>query len=261
MDPNVFLVLFTILLWIIIADNLLLGIFLIIRAYQVKFSNLFWMGIAFILFFIGLVSNFLLGYGYFIEEIFVNIGYYLIAFFTYLTFYKRKSDNRAKMLLYVLLILLLARIALGLIIEINLNPITRYFERIVINCYVFLVFYWLGWSSFSTFKRFREREIAPWIKSRYKTISIVSFLWPIHALVAIFVPWDTEFGDPSNLLSFINFGITVILSLIFILGMIKAWVIPKRLKNYLNRKKGYKSSEEEDFSEVELMKLIKNQLG
>ena len=261
MDLTVILALFTFLLWIIIIDSLLLGIFLLIKAYQVKFISLYTIGIAYILFFIGLFGNFVLGYSYFFQLLFVAIGYFLLSVFTYLTFHKQKGNYQAKLLLCLLLVLMFARITLALMVEINLNPVTRYSERIILNCYNFLVFYWLGWSSFSTYKRLRDSEVAPWIKTRYKTIYIVSFLWPFHVLIGIFImPWNVEFGDPSNLFSFIQFVITVILDLIFILGMSVAWIIPKKLKNYLNRKKGYKPSEDRELSEDQLMKLIMDQL-
>lgn len=260
MNLILILVLFTILLWIIIIDNLVLGIFLLIKAYQAKFDNLYSIGFAFILFFLALFCNFILGFGYFFQEIFTSIAYSLLAFFTYLTFHKQKVNPRAKLILFLILLLMIMRVILGLMIEIDLNPITRYFERIILNCHMFLNFFWLGWHSFSTFKRLRDREIAPWIKTRYKTISIVSFLWPFHVLMALFVPWDTEFGDPSDLLSIIQFAITVILSLIFIIGMIIAWIIPRKLKNYINLKKGYKLSDDRDLSEHDLMKMITDQL-
>ncbi|MFX1500144.1 MAG: hypothetical protein ACFFDH_04170 [Promethearchaeota archaeon] len=251
---------FTILLWVIILDNLVLGIFLLIRAFQFKFNNLYSIGIGFVLFFVGLFINFILGLGYSYQEIYTSIGYFLIAIFTFLTFNKEKEGYQAKLILYIILILMVVRMSLALAIEIDINPPIRHFERTIITCYVFLIFYWLGWSSISTFKRLRNREIAPWIKIRYKTISFVSFLYPFSVIMIPFVPWDTEFGDPSNLLSFIQFAITVILSLIFIIGMTIAWIIPKQLRNYLNRKKGYKPSKDTDLTEDELMQLILDQL-
>ncbi|MFX1277996.1 MAG: hypothetical protein ACFFA3_01170 [Promethearchaeota archaeon] len=254
------MILFTILLWIIILDNLLLGIFLLIKAFQIKFINLYSMGIGFVLFFVGLFGNFVLGYGYFFEELFVFIGYFLIAFFTYLTFHRRKVDYKARLLLYLSLVFMFTRIFLGLLVEINLNPVTRYSELIIINCCLFLVFYWLGWSSLSAYKRLRNINVAPWLKTRYKAISIVSFLWPFHALLGLFLPWNTEFGDPSDIISLIHFSITVILSLIFIIGMIIAWIIPEYLKNYINSKKGYEPPDDKELSEDDLMKLIKSQL-
>lgn len=259
MDPTVILTLFTVLLWIIIIDNLLLGIFLLIRAYQVKFNNLYSIGIGFVLFFVGLFGNLVLGYGSTSQDIFISVGYFLIAFFTYLTFHKQKGDYRAKLFLYLLLIITFTRITFSIIRIIYINPTTFYFFLASINCHNFLVFYWLGCSSFSTYKRLRDHEIAPWIKMRYKIISEVSFFYPFHAILLFFIPWNSDFADPSNLLSLVQFVVTVIFSLIFIMGMIIAWIIPKKFKNYLNRKKEYKPSEDRDLSEEELMKLINDQ--
>lgn len=255
------MILFTILLWIIILDNLLLGIFLLIKAYQVKFKNLYSLGIAFVLFFVGLFGNFIFGFGYFFQEIFTSVAYFLIAIFTFLTFHTKKEGSQAKQIIFLVLILIIVRNILGLIYKIDINPPVRYLERIVLTCYMYIIFFWLGWSSLSTFKRLSKREIAPWIKLRYKLISIVSFLWPFHVIMAPFVPWDTEFGDPSNLISMIQFIITVTFSLIFIIGMTIAWIIPEKLKNYLNRRKGYQLLDDRDLTEDELMKLIKDELS
>jgi hypothetical protein len=204
--------------------------------------------------------NFVLGYGYFFQEIFTSVGYFLVAIFTYLTFHKEKKDYLPKLIIFLALFLIIVRNILGLLFIIDVNPITRYFERILITCYISLIFYWLGLSSFSTFKRLQDREIAPWLKVRYITISIVSFLWPFHVVMIPFLPWDIEFGDPTNLISFIQFTITVILSLIFIIGMTIAWIIPQKLKDYINHKKGYQPSKDRDLTEDELMSLISEQL-
>jgi len=254
------LALFTVLLWIIIIDNLLLGIFLLIRAYQVKFNNLFWMGTGFIVIFIGLFGNLILRSGSSVQDIFITIGYFFIALFTYLTFHKQKGDYRSKLILYLILIISFTRILFIIARTIYIGPTTFYFLLAAINCHTFLIFFWLGWSSFSTYKRLRDHEIAPWIKIRYKIIAVVSLFYPFHAILFFLIPWNSDWADPSNLLSFIQFAVTVILSLIFIMGMTIAWIIPKRLKNYLNRKKGYRPSEELDFSEDELMKLINDQI-
>ena len=143
---------------------------------------------------------------------------------------------------------------------IYIGPTTFYFLLASINCHTFLIFFWLGWSSFSTYKRLRDLEIAPWIKMRYKIISVVSFFYPFQGILLFLIPWNSDWADPSDLLSVIQFFVNVIFSLIFIIGMVIAWVIPKKLKNYLNRKKGYKQSEDRDLSEDELMKLITGQL-
>jgi len=260
MDTTMILALFTVLLWIILIDNLLLGIFLLIRAYQVKFNNLYSIGIGFVIIFVGLFGNLVLGYGSSVQDIFITIGYFFIGLFTYLTFHKQKVDYSSKLILYLIVIISFARILFIIARTIYVGPTTFYFLLVTINCHTFLVFFWLGWSSFSTYKRLRDHEIAPWIKMRYKIISVVSFFFPFHAISFFLIPWYSDWADPSNLLSFIQFAVTVILSLIFIIGMIIAWVIPKKLKNYLNRKKGYKPSEDRDLSENELMKLAQDQL-
>ncbi|MHA2182175.1 MAG: hypothetical protein ACXAAH_12215 [Promethearchaeota archaeon] len=260
MDPTAILALFTVLLWLVLIDNLLLGIFLLIRAYQVKFNNLYSIGMGFVIIFAGLFGNIILGFGSSVLDIFVAIGFNLIALFSYLTFHKQKGDFRGKLILFLLLIISIVRILFNITRTIYTGPTTHYLLLASISCHTFIVFFWFGWSSFSTYKRLRVHEIAPWIKMRYKILSFISFFYPIQEILKFLIPWNSDWADPTNLLSLIQFFFNVIFSLVFIVGMTIAWIIPTNLKNYINRKKGYKPSEDGVLSEDELMKLINDQL-
>ncbi|MHA2338344.1 MAG: hypothetical protein ACXACX_13640 [Candidatus Hodarchaeales archaeon] len=260
MDPTAILALFTVLIWLILIQNLLLGIFLFTKAYQAKFNNLYLFGMGFVIIVVGLFGNLVLGFGTSVLDIFVAVGFFLFALFTYLTFHKEKVDYRPKLILYSLLIITFLRILFNITRTIYISPTTFYLLLASINCHTFLVFFWLGLSSFSTYKRLRDHEIAPWIKIRYKILSFISFFYPFQEILKFFIPWNSDWADPSNLLSFIQFFVNVIFSLVFIMGMILAWIIPKKLKIFLNHKKGYIASEDRDISEDELMKLISDQL-
>ena len=65
-------------------------------------------------------------------------------------------------------------------------------------------------------------------------------------------------GDPSNTISLIVFGVMASNAIIFSIGFSLAWIMPQGLKKLIN--KDYQSLDEENFSEDELMSLIKKQL-
>ena len=67
------------------------------------------------------------------------------------------------------------------------------------------------------------------------------------------------FFATNNLYSFIAFGIVATLAILFAICFAIAWLMPKKLKQYLNRK--YNQLEEKDLSEEELLDLIHTQLN
>jgi hypothetical protein len=70
------------------------------------------------------------------------------------------------------------------------------------------------------------------------------------------MPYEGGFETTYGLLIGIFFLISI---LIFTLGNLIGWVMPERLKLYLNR--GYQPSTEQELSEVEIMEKIKSKLS
>jgi uncharacterized membrane protein YciS (DUF1049 family) len=68
-----------------------------------------------------------------------------------------------------------------------------------------------------------------------------------------------DFGDPNYLESYIVFGIISIMAIIFAVGFALAWFMPGWFKRFLN--KGYHAVEDKEYSEEELMDLIKRELS
>jgi len=70
---------------------------------------------------------------------------------------------------------------------------------------------------------------------------------------------------PFNSLSFEELDAFILgvliafMTLIFSVGNLIGWIMPRKLKNYFNR--NYKPIEEETFSEIELMKIIRKELS
>lgn len=251
---------FIILLLIVILGYSAVGIFLIIRANKTQLKNLYLIGIGFILVTIAIVGNIVLAYGRLFQVIFLGIGYFLLAIFIYQTFYKKKSNSYAKSLLSLLAVLLFARIIVGIVKMLFLNPFTFYIDLITVNIYVTIIFYWLGRSASKDYNKLKNKDIEPWIKTRYRLITISAYIFLFQGLSTFIIPWNVEFGDVSNILSFLQFAIAVILGFIFCIGMIIAWIMPNKLKTYISLKNGYDSSDLEQIPEEELMEILRKQL-
>ncbi|MHA1931841.1 MAG: hypothetical protein ACW96X_04825 [Promethearchaeota archaeon] len=251
---------FIVLLLIVILGYSSVGIFLIIRAYKTQLKNLYLIGIGFILVTIGIVGNLLLEYGRLFQVVFLGVGYSLLAIFIYQTFHKKKSNSYAKLMLSLIIVLFFARILVGVVKTLVLTPITYYIDLIIVNTFVNIIFYWLGRSASKDYRKLKKKDIEPWIKARYRIIAFSAYIFLFQGLSTFLVPWNVNFGDPSNILSFIQLAIAVILGLIFCIGMIMSWIMPKRLKSYINLKNGYISSDGVEISEDNLMEILKKQL-
>jgi hypothetical protein len=240
-----------------ISTLLIVGGFLIIRAFRTKLKNLLWLGLGFIFVSFGFICNFIFNLGLLVEEFFVSTGFILAVIYTNLTFHKERG-NKANIML--LIIIIIASIHFYLKIRLNAEPtlFNHYLQKSFDIALTLLVFNWMGWSSYSSYKRIRDQNIYPWIKVRYKILSLFSIILSIQAIPEIFFPMGLEYGEPNNFLNIIAFGITSILVFSFSVAYLLAWIMPKRFKKYLNR--NYQPIEDKNYSEQELMVLIKNQL-
>jgi hypothetical protein len=234
-------------------------VFFFIKAKERKMKNLFIAGVGFIALPTGFIGDFGFNLGAVFLEIFVFICFVLAVVFTNMTFYKGR-EKEAKIVLIITIILgiiQLILIANNSAIEIN-RPFEYYLRVSLDFLYIFLVFNWLGFSSYLAFRRFRDQEIEPWIKARYKMITVFSFIMSFHGIPIFFQPKGVLWGDPSNEISLLIFGITSIFTFIFSVGFLLAWLMPNWLKDKLNKE--YEPKEDRVFSEEELMRIIKKQL-
>jgi hypothetical protein len=194
---------------------------------------------------------------YFIQEIFITIGFILGVIFTNLTFHKNRKSP-AKLILIAVIVLAIIQLIFYGIDSIERNPFNYYLKVSLDLPYTFLVFNWLAWSSYSAYKIVKSQDIEPWIKFRYRLISILSFIMSFHGIPEFFQPFDIRWGTPSNLISVAVFGTTAVLSVIFSVGFFFAWIMPNWLKKYLNR--NYQPIKDKELTEEELMNLIRKQL-
>jgi len=235
---------------------LIVGFFLLFRVKETKLYNLIWVGIAFILIPIGFIGNFLFGLGIIFENIFVSTGFVLSVIFTNQTFHKKKKYTKSIVL--CLVIFLAIYFSILDIYYPKIGVFFFYLRRIIDISLTFLTFGWMGWSSYEAYRRIKNSDIQPWIKSRYKIIAVVSFILSSHAIPSVFVSPNvlgTDFSNESVLISYI---IIAIISLIFSIGFCIAWIMPTKLKKYFNR--NFHPNEEKEIPEDEIIKLIKNEL-
>ena len=247
---------FIILFAIFIGCLILIGGFLVARGKKITNYNLILIGIGFLTLPIGFIGTFIFNLDFLFQEIFVFISFVIVVIFTNMTFH-RHQRFLSNLILSIVLILGLIQIVFHAVIA--FTPLNPYYSKVILDVpYTFLVFDWLSWSSFSAYKSLKNQNIQPWIKLRYKIISIFSFIISLHIIPEFFQPVGVLWGDPSNLASLLVFGTTAILAVVFSIGFAFAWIMPDWTKKLIN--KDYKPLDEEELTEEEFMNLLKNQL-
>ena len=248
---------FRLLIIIFLGTILLVGTFLIIRAYQIKARNLYIIGMGWIIYFCGQLLNHLLHFHVAIYAIFSRSSFILMVVFTNLTFYKDRKSILPKLILTLAVIFGIIGWYYDSVRDISQT--TYILSRVFDFIHASICFDWLAFSCFSAYKKFKNAEIAPWIKVRYKLTYISSPILTLSYLVLMFHPYDLPFGDISTTQSLIVYGLVSILILTYGIVFTLAWIMPNWLKKYLNR--GYHPVEDEEISEEELMRLIKKQMS
>jgi hypothetical protein len=237
---------FAILLILFIVSLLSVGIFFLIKGNRNKMKNLIVIGIGFIAMVIGFIGSFVFSLGFAFQEVFVFIGFVLLVIFTNMTFYKGRK-SKAKVVLIVTVILgIIQLILMTLHIYFSIN--TYYFRVTLDVPYTFLVFNWMAWSSYSAYQKIKN-----------KLVAFVSFILSFNNIPEYFQPKGTTWGDPDNIISLAVFGTTAIISVIFAFGFSLAWMMPNRFKKFFNR--NYQLLDEKEYTEEELMNLIREQLA
>jgi hypothetical protein len=236
------------------------GIFFLVKGKQNNMKNLMVLGIGFIAIPVGFVGRFVFNLTPIFQEYFVFIGFVSLVIFTNLTFYKNRMKKANLILVIVIILGIVQLILFHMFYEIEINRDFEYYLRVSLDLpYNLLVFNWLAYSCYSAYKRLIDQDIEPWIKFRYKLIAIFSFILSFINVPEFFQPENVRWGTPSDPISLIIFGITAIMAIIYAIGFSLSWFMPKWLRNYYN--KGYKRELEKEYTEDELMSLIKNQIN
>lgn len=217
----------------------ILHVFIAIRLFRrntvLEDPNLKWL-IAFFIF------NSVLGFGkaFKVETLFFftgGISLVLLALFTRNTFYSQKKSLLQDTFLVLAISLMASCVIIGMYRDITEN-INYLLDDVNAATYVILTCLssgYLGISAYKSYKKFSNLNIDDWIRKRYKSIAIASWIYFIQGLVsfmAVLIVPDP--GSPVR--PFINFYISMNIALIFSIVNFYAWF-------YLSQKNVEKISE------------------
>lgn len=251
--------LFQIFLLTFLGVYIIVGILLLIRAYQTKLHHLIYGGISFSLTGLSQIIAFMFDLPDLFETLLLAIALLLCVVFTNMVFHKNPSSRTPTLILIITAINSIIYVILMTLFNGARTEPLYYVTYLHDFLFRFTVLAWLGWSSLEAYKRIKDQDIQPWIKARYKIIATVSFIMSIERIVRVFQPWYLSFGDPNHISSYMVFGIISIMAIIFAVGFALAWFMPRRLKRFLN--KGYQRVEDKEYSEEELLSVIESQLS
>jgi hypothetical protein len=236
-----------------------MGFFLLFKGIRNRMTNIILGGIAFASLPIGFLGNFVFQLGSLFQEFFIVSSFILTIIFTNLTFYKNKGFI-PKFILCSVIILGVIQLGFFFIAVYGDWTFNPYYIRVSFDFpYTFLTFNWLSYSSYSAYKLVKSKSIDPWIKVRYKMLTIFSFIFSFHSIPEFFQPSGVMWGDPNHIGSLAVFGVTSILVVLFSIGFSIAWIMPKWLKKRIDR--NYQPTEDQDYQEKELLDLIKKELS
>ncbi|MFX0005534.1 MAG: hypothetical protein ACFFAV_02275 [Candidatus Hermodarchaeota archaeon] len=245
---------------IFLGSQFITSIFLLVRMIKLKQSNLLFLMLFFFLNPLEVIFIFIIGSSAIINML-SNIS---LVIFTKYTFFKERRSPFLflltsliiiKVIDFVLKIFIPFSIPLNFVLSSSEIPFF-YLYLILTSSSILLSYLWLGLSSLKYYKLIKRENIEPWIKKRYQIIGYSSLIITLNSIIYLLFPintynWEAFFPFTLGLLLTIN-------TTLFSLSNLIAWIMPKRLKNYLN--KDYQRINDEDFSEAELMKIIKKQL-
>ena len=234
---------------------LVVGLFLVIRAYKISAIGFYYAGLAWLLMVLAQILNQIFGVDVIFYALFSKASFISLVIFTNIIFHKEKKSFIPK-------IILISVIIFGIVAWYfdsvrGSSQSFYYLSRIFDFIQASISLDWLAASCFIAYKKFKNLKIAPWIKVRYKIVYIFSPIFTLIYLILIFQPYDLPFGDTSTILGTTTYGLTALISIIYSLAFALAWIMPDRFKNYFNR--GFNPLKEEEMSEDDLMKLIRKQ--
>ncbi len=239
-----------------LATILITGIFLLIRAYKTRMINPLYAGLAWFLIGFAQIGIVLFKFNIAFNSIFGISSFIFIMLFTNSTFHKERKTNLPKVILIISVLLAFCSWFLNFLRVILNNQIIVYYSHSVIDLiYRLIVMNWMAWSSYQVYKVIKEHDIEPWIITRYKIIYIFSPILSVYALVVIFQPYNVQFGTTTNLQSYIVFGTTATLAIVYGIAFMLAWIMPSKFKSYLN--KGYEPLESKEYSQEEIIEIFK----
>lgn len=249
---------------IYISLQLIVGVFLLFKAYKTKIHNLF----ALVAYFLTNSLKFLLlvvNGPFIIFQILTFIPDLCLIIFTKYTFYRwKKSPYKIILFIFIsvkvidFIINSFIPFTIPMMIDLTIDQIPYYYFFLSYTAIMLLISnLWLACSSLSYYKSVKSKKLVPWIKKRYQIIGISSVFLSATGPILLLMPWTSEgFENPQG---FIVGFIVVIVSVIFSVGNFIGWLMPSKLKSLFN--KDFQSDSDLNLNEKELMDLIRKQLS
>jgi hypothetical protein len=225
---------------------------------KTNFKNLFGLAMFFLLF----GTQFFLGFFniLIIYALISELAVIFLLFFIKSTFYK-ESKMSFRIVLIITIILNIIDTTLRLLFSFKIPP-TSPINPLEIPYYYLLVatvsiqltisIFWLSYAELSMFKRIIKYNLEPWVKKRYLILGFSSAFFLLNGFILPLLPIEGAY-------EILPFTIIVAISIfVFSIGNLIGWVMPKKLKKYLNR--NYVKTSDEVLSEKDLIDKINQQL-
>jgi len=231
------------------------GILIMIKALKINLTNVVYFGLLMV--FNGLASiPGILDLSY-LTPVFRNVGFIFLMLFTQKTFYENKKSPFP-----ILLICIIIAAVTTIIIEVVgftiVDPAISYIGDISLATSMFIAFSWCGYAALTSYKEVKSLSIEPHFKKRYQFLGVVAFINDIPAILFVLqAPLNVVLQTDLLPLVFLGFLITSMIA-VFIYYIL--WFMPTSVKNYFNKGYTSKKSAEEELSEEELMKGIKEEI-
>jgi len=258
---SIFFLLFVL---IYLGTFIIVGIYLLFNSYKKKLINLIYPGLAFLILASAEIMTITVNLDYIIDSILTGLFLILIILFTNYTFHKEQKSivfhhKHLSYLPNIVLIVSVFNVFITIILnffrQINFSPEIHYLRLFYNFLTYFIVFIWLGGSSYSAYLNLKNEYMEPWLKVRYKLMTYITIITPFIQLIPLFQPLNVRFGSIEPLESFIVFGTAAICSVIISIGSIITWLMPNKLKEYIN--KDFVKLIDKNFSQEELTEIIK----
>ena len=255
------------LVWIIL--QLLVSIFLLVKMFKTKQYNILPLILFFLInsirLFIYVFTPFILIY-----LILIQIPNIMLLIFIKTTFY-RKRKSPFKFFLIILVIVrsidFWIRLQYGITVPMRFSLseshiVFYYYILFSISISFLFSHLWLGIVSIRYYKSIESIEIEPWIKKRYQIIGIASITYSLSIILYYFFPHNVAveltLTNPNPTLA-ILFLLTTFFTIFYSICMFVAWVMPHKVKAFLNR--NFQIISDKEYEENELLELIKKELN
>ena len=241
----------------VVTIQFLIGFILLYRAFKPKKIPTLYLAIFNFTAGIGFILSALITYTFnpIWYMIFIVITYLeniILSIFTQNTFYKEKKSP----FLIILIILTIVLILMIIVLFTNPNPyemafIYRLNLSILYSIQHLITGFWYGYVSLKHYYKYKKMEIRPWIKMRYLLGGIAAVAFGmLGPQIFIYTIATIDSFNPNHLLLIISLIISVTLMSIFSIGSLITWVMPKRIKQFFDRK--FTQIKYEDLSEEEI---------